>query len=53
MQGTWHIWVRGQYYRGLVGKSEGQSLLGRPRHRQEYNIKNVLRTDRMTGCGLD
>ena len=36
-----------------MGKSGGLSLLGRLRHRQEDNIKNVLRTVRMTGCGLD
>jgi len=26
-------------YRVLVGKPEGKRLLGRPRHRWEYNIK--------------
>jgi hypothetical protein len=40
VQGTWNIWVRGQkYYRGLVGKFEGQRLLGRLGHRQEDNIR--------------
>jgi hypothetical protein len=29
-------------YRVLVGKSEGKSLLGRPRHRCEDNIKMDL-----------
>jgi hypothetical protein len=30
---------RGGVYRVLVGKSEGQRPLGRPRHRWERNIK--------------
>jgi len=35
-------------YRVLVGKSEGKSLLGRPRHRWEDNIKMDLQE---VGCG--
>jgi len=35
-------------YRVLVGKPEGKSSLGRPRHRWEDNIKMVLQK---VGCG--
>jgi hypothetical protein len=35
-------------YRVLVGKSEGKSLLGRPRSRWEDNIKMDLQE---VGCG--
>jgi hypothetical protein len=38
----WHVWRKGAY-RGLVVKSEGRSLLGRPRHIREDNIKMDLR----------
>jgi len=38
-------------YRVLVGKPEGKSLLGRPRHRWEDNIKMDLQE---VGCeGMD
>jgi hypothetical protein len=30
-----------------------ERLLGRPRHRREYNIKIDLRGSGMRGCGLD
>jgi hypothetical protein len=33
---------RGDVYRVLVGKPEGNRPLGRPRHRWEYNIKMDL-----------
>jgi hypothetical protein len=44
-----HVW-RGErgMYRVLVGKPEGKSPLGRPRHRWEDNIKMDLRE---VGCG--
>jgi hypothetical protein len=35
-------------YRGLMGKPEGKSPLGRPRRRWENNIKIVLQE---VGCG--
>jgi len=35
-------------YRVLVGEPEGKRLLGRPRHRWEYNIKMDLQE---VGCG--
>jgi hypothetical protein len=35
-------------YRGLVGKPEGNKLVGRPRHRWEDNIKMDLEE---VGCG--
>jgi hypothetical protein len=35
-------------YRILVGKPEGRSPLGRPRHRWEDNIKMALQE---VGCG--
>jgi len=35
-------------YRVLVGKPEGKGLIGRPRHRQEDNIKMDLKE---VGCG--
>jgi hypothetical protein len=34
-------------YRGLVGRSEGKRLLGRPRRRWEDNIKMDLREIRI------
>ena len=39
------LWGRGEVYtyRVLVGKPEGKSELGRPRHRWEVNIKMDLR----------
>ena len=36
-------------YRGLVGKREGKSPLGRPRRRWVYNIKMDLQE---MGCGV-
>jgi len=45
-----HCSCRG-VYRDLVGKPEGQRLLGRPRHRWEDNIKMDLQG---VGCeGMD
>jgi hypothetical protein len=40
-------------YRILVGKSEGNRLLGRPKHRWVNNIKMDLKRDRMGWYGLD
>jgi hypothetical protein len=37
----------------LVGKPEGKSPLGRPRHRYEDNIRINLKRNRLGGCGLD
>jgi hypothetical protein len=37
-------------YRDLVGKSEGERLLGRPRHRWEDNIRMDLQE---VGCGRE
>jgi len=34
---------RSDVYRVLVGKPEGKGPIGRPRHRQEDNIKIILR----------
>jgi len=36
------MWGRRDAYRVLVGKPEGERLLGRPRHRGEDNIKMNL-----------
>ena len=40
--------VRRGVYRGLVGKTEGKTPLGRPRHRWKDNIKMDLQE---VGCG--
>jgi hypothetical protein len=40
-------------YRILVVKLEGRRRLGRPRHRQEYNIKIDLWEMGLKGCELD
>jgi hypothetical protein len=40
-------------YRVLVGKPEGKSPLGRPKHRWEYNNYNVPSGSGMWGYGLD
>jgi hypothetical protein len=40
-------------YRILVGKPEGKSPLGKPRHRQVDDIKIDLMRDRMGWYGLD
>jgi hypothetical protein len=40
-------------YRVLVGKPEGKRPLGRPRRRQEDNIKLDLQEVGCGGCGLD
>jgi hypothetical protein len=37
-----HMWERRGAYRVLVGKPEGKRPLGKPRHRQEVNIKMGL-----------
>jgi hypothetical protein len=37
----------------LVGKPEGKRLLGRPRHRWEYNIKMDLKKVGWEENGLD
>jgi hypothetical protein len=43
---------RGDVYRVLMGKPEGKRLLGRPRHRWEYNIKVDLQEEGWS-YGLD
>ena len=43
----WHVWGRG-VYRVLVGKPEGQRLLGMSSRRWEDNIKMDLQE---VGCG--
>jgi hypothetical protein len=40
------LWRRG-VYRGLVGKHEGRTPLGRPRHKWEGNIKMDLKRSGM------
>jgi hypothetical protein len=40
-------------YRVLVGKSEGERPLGRPRHRWEDNIKMDLREAGIDGANLN
>jgi len=40
-------------YRVLVGKTEGKTLLGKPRRRWENNIKIDLQEVRCLGYGLD
>jgi hypothetical protein len=37
----------------VVGKPDGKRLLGRARLRCEDNIKIVIKTNTMGGCGLD
>jgi hypothetical protein len=44
---------RGNAYRLLVGKPEGERPLGRPRRRWVDNIKNESFRDRFGRCGLD
>jgi hypothetical protein len=38
----WHVWGRRSAHVHLVGRTDGKSPLGRPRHRQDYNIKMYL-----------
>ena len=49
------MWERRGVYRVLVGKPEGKTPLGRPRHRWEDNIKMDLQEVgcMMYGYGLD
>jgi hypothetical protein len=52
MKWTGHITRMGErrgVYRVVVGKPEGKRPLGRPRHREEYNIKMDLQE---VGCGV-
>jgi hypothetical protein len=46
----WHVWGRGDVYRILVGRPEGNRPLGRPRHRLEDNIKLDLRETGLDGA---
>ena len=48
MRWTVHVWGQEGVYRVPVGKLEGKSPLGRPRHRWEDNIKMDLQE---VGCG--
>ena len=51
MRWAGHVAHMGEWtgvYRVLVGKPEGKRPLGRPRHRQEDNIKMDLQE---VGCG--
>jgi hypothetical protein len=40
-------------YRILVGKPDGNRILGRPNQRQEYDIKIELKIERMRWYGLN
>jgi hypothetical protein len=55
MRWTVHIAHVGEknVYRILVGKRGGRRILGRPRHRQEDDIKMDLMRDGMGWHGLD
>jgi hypothetical protein len=47
-----HVWARRCAYMIFVGKPEGRKPLGRPRRRQENNIKMDL-PEVKWGYGLD